>query len=103
MRDDSGAMVPGADIAVANEETGLSRSGISNDQGAFRFAALPVGLYNLSVELVGFKKAVVEHIRLEVYAVVDHTLTLEVGEVTDSVTSPRRQFRWIREAPSWEP
>lgn len=86
VRDDSGAVVPGADVAVSNEQTGLNRTGVSNDQGAFRFAALPVGLYSLSVELVGFKKAVVEHIRLEVYAVSEHSVTLEVGEVTDLVT-----------------
>ena len=50
VRDDSGAVVPGADVAVTNEQTGLNRTGVSNDQGAFRFAALPVGLYSLSVE-----------------------------------------------------
>ena len=85
VRDNSGAVVPGADLAVANEATGLRRTGISGEQGAFTFAALPVGLYNLSVEMPGFKKAVVEGIQLEVYAVVDHTLTLQVGEVSDTV------------------
>ena len=85
VRDDSGAVVPGADLLVANEATGLRRTGISNEQGAFTFAALPVGLYNLSVEMPGFKKAVVEGIQLEVYSVVDHTLTLQVGEVSDTV------------------
>ena len=35
--DDSGAVVPGADVEAVNEATGLRRTGISNDQGVFSF------------------------------------------------------------------
>src|SRR5439155_22188152 len=55
VKDASGALVPGAAITAQNLETGTSRSTLTNETGAYRLAALPVGRYDLRVELAGFK------------------------------------------------
>src|SRR5439155_5806668 len=55
VRDASGAVVPGAMVTALNVETGISRSTLTNETGAYRLAALPVGQYDLRVELPGFK------------------------------------------------
>src|SRR5262245_25125577 len=45
VRDSSGAVIPGADVAVRNTETGQSRMALSAEDGSYRFSALPVGNY----------------------------------------------------------
>src|SRR5436309_11641358 len=55
VKDASGALVPGATVTAQNVETGTSRSTLTNETGAYRLAALPVGHYDLRVELSGVK------------------------------------------------
>lgn len=53
--DQSGALVADAEVAVANEETGASRSATSNGNGIATVAALPLtGRYTVSVSKSGF-------------------------------------------------
>ena len=51
VRDSSGAVIPGAEIAAKNTETGLMRSAVSGEDGSYRFPALPVGNYEVRAEL----------------------------------------------------
>src|SRR5689334_5287104 len=53
--DTSGAVVPGANVSVINENTGLSYRQVTTDAGVFSFTALPVGPYTVNVEATGFK------------------------------------------------
>src|SRR6266478_841354 len=53
--DASGAAVPGATVTVTNEETGLRRSGITDDSGRFNFPQLKPGAYSVKVEARGFE------------------------------------------------
>src|SRR5437016_2419821 len=46
VKDPSGALVVGANITAQNVETGTSRSISTDDTGAYRLAALPVGHYD---------------------------------------------------------
>ncbi|HEY2933159.1 MAG TPA: carboxypeptidase regulatory-like domain-containing protein [Acidobacteriota bacterium] len=54
--DASGAVIPGADITLKNEDSGNVRKTISNDEGYFTIAAVPPGSYTVSVEVQGFSK-----------------------------------------------
>ncbi len=54
VQDPSGAMVPGATITVHNVRTGMDRTSKSNGTGAFTFAALPSGDYDVAVSRSGF-------------------------------------------------
>jgi hypothetical protein len=84
--DPSGAAVPGATITVKNVDTGASRSTVSGPTGRYEIASLPTGQYEVAATSTGFQASVRTGIQLTLgrIAVVDHSL--QVGEVTQSVT-----------------
>src|SRR5438876_5187406 len=86
VKDTSGALVPGVSITVKHTEIGLTRSVVSGERGAYNVPLLPVGAYEITTTMPGFKQAVRSGINLVVgqEAVVD--LTLEVGANTEQVT-----------------
>src|SRR4029434_3686328 len=56
--DSQGAAIPGATVTVRNVETNVSRTLVSDAEGNYRFLNLPVGNYELVVELSGFGRHV---------------------------------------------
>ena len=52
--DDQGAAIPGATITVTSPSTGFTRSDVSDAEGVYRLRALPVGTFDIAVELAGF-------------------------------------------------
>lgn len=83
--DPSGSAVPQATVTVVNVETGLTRTVSSDAAGDYNVPNLPPGLYTVSAEQRGFKKAVLTGIRVSVDQKTRVDLKLQVGEVTESV------------------
>src|SRR6266516_2600354 len=81
VKDSSGAVIPGAGVTVVNEETNLTRTVITGENGAFRAPALPVGRYTVRVELAGFQAQAQRGLVLEVAQELVVNPTLEVGAV----------------------
>lgn len=54
VRDEQGAVVPGATVTVRNIDTNQERVMATQDDGQYRFPNLQVGRYELKVELSGF-------------------------------------------------
>ncbi len=83
--DETGAVLPGVEVTVQNQDTGVSRTTISDDQGAYRAISLSLGPYEVRAELAGFQTIIRSGITLTVgrEAVVD--LTLRVGAITEQV------------------
>ena len=52
--DDSGLVLPGATVTILQQETGALRNTVTNEVGAFNFAAVQPGPYTVRVELPGF-------------------------------------------------
>lgn len=84
--DATGAVVPGAEIVVFHEATGLRRSARSNDSGAFDILALPIGSYSVTVSAPGFKTWNLRGLVLSVGERKRIEPTLEVGQITEQVT-----------------
>lgn len=86
VRDQSGGAIPGAAVTLRNTETGVARNSVSNAAGRYEAVALSIGSYEVTATLSGFQTLVRSGIGLSVgrNAVVD--MTLQVGEVTQSVT-----------------
>ncbi len=84
--DASGAVVPNAKITVTQKETGLTRQVQSNDRGVYVVPLLPVGNYSVSAELAGFKRKTLTGIVLQVNQEARIDLTLEVGQLTETIT-----------------
>ena len=53
--DESGAVIPNATIVITNKDTGSARTVTANGEGLFSAPALPAGVYEVRVELPGFK------------------------------------------------
>jgi hypothetical protein len=53
--DESGAVIPNATIVITNKDTGSARTVTANAEGLFSAPALPAGVYEVRVELPGFK------------------------------------------------
>jgi hypothetical protein len=53
--DQQGGAIPGVTVVATNSATGFVREAISDDSGAYRLAALPVGTYDISATLSGFR------------------------------------------------
>ena len=84
--DPSGAAVPGANVTVANEGTGTVALRLTTDpSGNYVATTLPPGRYSVSVEAPGFKKSVSPGINLSVQDRIAVNMTLEVGQVTETV------------------
>src|SRR5256712_6204721 len=86
VKDTSGALIPGVSITVKHTESGLTRTVVSGERGGYNVPFLPVGPYELTTTMPGFKQQVRSGINLVVgqEAVVD--LTLEVGAAAETVT-----------------
>ena len=54
IRDVSGAVVPGVMVTARSVTTNQTRRASSGDDGTYRFVALPVGNYELRIEVPGF-------------------------------------------------
>src|SRR5579875_919072 len=84
--DSSGAVIAGATVSVKNLENGFTRKAITNEAGRYDLPSLPLGRYDVTAEMKGFKSEVKTGVTLVVgqQAVVD--LTLQPGEVKETVT-----------------
>jgi len=84
--DASGAVITDARIRLTNQETAVGFDAVTNNAGQFRFLFLNPGTYRLSTEKAGFRGFIRDEIQLHVgqSAVVD--VTLQIGQVADSVT-----------------
>jgi hypothetical protein len=84
--DPTGAVIPNAEVSLLNEATGVQQKTISNEGGAYIFDLLIPGLYQVRVDMPGFKQFSMKHIRIEVAGRVGVQAKLEVGQTNDSVT-----------------
>jgi len=64
--DPSGAALTGAIAKILQTDTGLTRQMAVGDTGFYSFSQLPVGIYTLTIEAVGFKAAKFDRVTLQV-------------------------------------
>jgi len=83
--DSSGAAIAGAAVAVKNANTGLSRTVTTSEDGTYSVPELPIGTYSVSVEKSGFKQGVVTGIQVEVSSERRADVTLQPGEVSQTI------------------
>jgi hypothetical protein len=83
--DPAGAVVANAPIEARNVNTGAVYPAATSGTGNYTIAQLPVGTYEISVTVAGFKKYLRTGIGVEVAGIDRVDVTLEVGATTDSV------------------
>ena len=85
VRDETGAVVAGAEVRVVNPGTNVARNATTNDDGFYRVGALDPGTYSVVVEKAGFSR--VENTEVIVQPSLESTFDaqLSVGAVTETV------------------
>src|SRR5262249_36085304 len=86
VKDISGALIPGVSITIKHTETGLTRTAISSEVGNYNVPLLPVGAYELTATMPGFKEEVRRGVNLVVGRKAVINLTLEPGAAAETVT-----------------
>jgi hypothetical protein len=86
VRDTTGALIPGVNVTVKNTESGIARTVVSTENGGYNVPLLPVGPYELTTTMPGFKQEVRRGINLVVGQEAVVNLALEVGGNAEQVT-----------------
>ncbi|MBI3684455.1 MAG: TonB-dependent receptor [Acidobacteria bacterium] len=84
--DVAGALVPGAQVKVRNTGTSQEFAAQTNDAGGYTFSNLPPGTYDLAISANGFRTLTRRGVAITVNVVRREDTTLEVGQVSESVT-----------------
>lgn len=82
--DTTGASLPGVSVSIVNTATGVERSVVTDEQGAFRAPALQPGPYKITSNLMGFSPEE-RAVTLTVGQVADVKVTLSVGAIQESL------------------
>ena len=85
IRDQSGAVFPGAKVILTNEGTNLTITVTAGGDGSYIFSPIKIGIYAVSGEAPGFAKAVQSHITLNLQQQLVVDLTLKPGAVTQTI------------------
>jgi hypothetical protein len=86
VKDEQGAVLPGATVTIRNVETGFERSVVTESEGRYRFQALQPGTYILKVELQGFAAQEVRDIVMTIGLELRRDFTLRIQALAETVT-----------------
>jgi hypothetical protein len=82
--DGTGAVLPNVTVTAVSVGTNASRSGVTNDTGAFRIPALAIGAYKVTASAEGFKSAV-QTVEVLSGGVTPATFKLTIGQRNETV------------------
>src|SRR4029434_9629719 len=86
VRDQSGGGLPGVDVTVTQTDTRLTRTAETDETCSYILQNLPSGPYRFDAELQGFRKFVQTGIVLQVNANPTLNVTLQLGQVAETIT-----------------
>src|SRR5436190_12217348 len=84
--DASGGTIAGATVTLTSKETSQTQTTVTSDGGFYRFASLAPGLYSIAVEQQGFKKRIVDDVKVDAESVRGQDVSLEIGGISEVVT-----------------
>src|SRR5437773_12115860 len=84
--DQQGGVLPGATVTVRHVETNTTRTSVTEATGHYFLPSLPVGTYELTVELSGFATAKRTNVVLRVGQEAEIDVVLGVGTIQENVT-----------------
>jgi hypothetical protein len=84
--DAQGGVLPGASISAIHRESGYRLERLTDVSGRFFLAPLPVGRYDISITLSGFRSLTQRGVIVLVGQRIHLPLTLQIGQISDSIT-----------------
>jgi hypothetical protein len=85
VKDEKGAVVPGAAVKVINLGTNAERTANTSSEGVYEISQLVPGTYRLETEATGFSKAVVDNVVVNVLQRTTINPELKVGAIGETV------------------
>jgi carboxypeptidase family protein len=85
VRDQTGAVLPGVEVTAIQTDTGIMRTGVTNETGSYVLSNLPIGPFRLEAALPGFRTFVQTGIVLQVRDSPVINPVLEVGQVSEQI------------------
>ena len=89
VRDPDGLPLPGVTVTATQTDTGLTRTAVTDETGSYVLQNLPVGPYRFEASLAGFRTFEQTGIVLQVGANPTLGVTLELGQVEETLGSKR--------------
>jgi hypothetical protein len=84
--DQSGGVIPGADVTVKSQDTGAEFKAVTSENGTFSIPALTPGIYTTTISVPNFKQAVYKDIKVIAGTPATIRVTMQVGGTTEVVT-----------------
>jgi hypothetical protein len=84
--DASGGTVAGATVTLLNNETNQAQTTQTSGEGFYSFSQLPPGTYTVTVQQTGFKKRVVNNVKVDAESIRGTDIVLEAGTISETVT-----------------
>jgi hypothetical protein len=85
VKDNSGGVVPNANVTLKETATNQAHQARTNDLGEFNAQFMPLGTYIVSATAPGFQTKILSGITLQIDQTVNLPIVLDVGSVTQSV------------------
>src|ERR1700733_3917848 len=82
--DQAGAAIPGAQVQITDDATGVTKTTVASSAGEFNFPDLPLGVYTVSATSSGFETLKVE--KVQVSAGTIYTLPLKLAVASQATT-----------------
>ena len=83
--DPDNAVVPNANVTIANPVTGYTRSAVTNQDGTFRFDNVPPNSYQITISASGFNPAT-QNVNVRTSVPISVKIALTIGAATETVT-----------------
>ena len=83
--DPTGAVVPGAQVQLVDEQKGFAYNATSNADGSYLFRSVPPGSYTINVQAAGFETETQSGIILEVNHNVTVNFSMKLGATNQSI------------------
>jgi len=84
--DPGGKAIPGAEVLIVNDATGISYPGATNGEGIYAIPDLPPGPYRIQVAKYGFKTVIKPDVVLHVEDALAINFTLPIGAASEVIT-----------------
>ena len=84
--DRDSAVLPGATVTATNTGTGVVRTTVTNEEGAYSMPGLEPGVYDVRTELAGFATAVRERVTLAINSTITLDFSLSLAGVEETLT-----------------
>ena len=85
VKDQTGAAVPGARVVATHTASGVKSETITSDAGLYVIPSLQVGIYEVSVEITGFKKVNRVNVEIRIATRQELDVALEIGNMQETV------------------